>query len=63
MPKFTTRFKEPIGDKGPVNYHLKLCSTTPSEDVISILGSKYQTELLLTLQQLFMTEIVPVLKR
>ena len=56
------RFKEHIGNKGPVKTHFENCAITPTHDVISILGSMDRGEgRLLTLEALFIKEIAPVL--
>ena len=48
------RFKEHIGNKGPVKTHFENCAITPTHDVISILGSMDRGEgRLLTLEALF----------
>ena len=48
-------------NKGSVKSDFELCSITPNEDVISILGRKDQTDCRLTLDVLFIKEIAPVL--
>ena len=61
-PRHLRHFKEHIGNKGPVKSNFELCSITPNEEVISILGRKDQTErLLTTLEAHFIKEIAPVL--
>ena len=45
------RFKEYIGNKGPVKTHFENCAITPTHDVVSILGSMDRGEgRLLTLE-------------
>ena len=56
------RFKEHIGNKGPMKIHFENCSITPTGDMISILGRMDRGDgRLLTLEALFIKEIAPVL--
>ena len=56
------RFKEHIGNKGPMKTHFENCTITPTDDMISILGRMDRGDgRLLTLEALFIKEIAPVL--
>ena len=56
------RFKEHIGNKGPIKTHFESCAITPTDDIISVLGRMDRGDgRLLTLEALFIKEINPVL--
>ena len=56
------RFKEHIGNKGPIKTHFESCAITPTDDIISVLGRMDRGDgRLLTLEALFIKEIAPVL--
>ena len=56
------RFKEHIGNKGPMKTHFENCTITPTDDMISILGRMDRGDgRLLMLEALFIEEIAPVL--
>ena len=56
------RFKEHIGNKGPMKTHFENCAVTPTDDVISIIGSTSRSDArLLTLEALYIKELAPVL--
>ena len=55
------RFREHIGNKGPVKSHFEICNLAPNENVISILSRNNNSEHLLTLEALFIKEIDPVI--
>ena len=56
------RYKEHIGNKGPVKSHFEACDVTPNNDLISILSRTDKGESrLLTLEALFIKDIAPVL--
>ena len=53
------RFKEHVGNKGPVKSHFEKCAITPDNDVIKILGRSLTLPRLLTLEALFIKEMNP----
>ena len=56
------RFREHVGNKGPVKSHFDSCNVTPNNDVISVLSRTHKGESrLLTLEALFIKEIIPVI--
>ena len=56
------RFKEHIGNKGPIKSHFENCAITPTDDNVSILGRMDKGDgRLLTLEALYIKEIGPVL--
>ena len=56
------RFKEHIGNKGPIKSHFENCAITPTDDNVSILGRMDKGDgRLLTLEALYIKEIAPVL--
>ena len=56
------RFKEHVGNKGPLRSHFETCAITPTEDNISIIGRTSRGDgRLLTLEALFIKELTPVL--
>ena len=56
------RFREHIGNKGPIKSHFETCSITPDNNLISVLGRSFKGESrLLTLEALFIKEFAPVL--
>ena len=56
------RFREHVGNKGPVKSHFDSCNVTPNNDLISVLSRTHKGESrLLTLEALFIKEIIPVI--
>ena len=56
------RFKEHVGNKGPMKTHFENCEITPSNNIVSILGKMDRGDgRLLTLEALFIKEIAPEL--
>ena len=56
------RFKEHVGNKGPLRSHFETCAITPTEDNVSIIGRTSRGDgRLLTLEALFIKELTPVL--
>ena len=56
------RFREHVGNKGPIKTHFIECDISPTEKDISILGKSWGGEnRLLTLEALFIKEINPIL--
>ena len=56
------RFREHVGNKGPIKTHFSECGITPTENNISILGKPRGGDYrLLTLEALFIKEFSPVL--
>ena len=58
------RFKEHVGNKGPIKSHFANCGISPTDDDIVILGKPKRGEYrLLTLEALFIKECAPVLNK
>ena len=56
------RFREHVGNKGPMKSHFESCGITPTDDIISIIGRTDGGDgRLLTLEALFIKERAPVL--
>ena len=56
------RFREHVGNKGPLKSHFTECGINPTEDDVSILGKPKRGEYrLLTLEALFIKDLAPVL--
>ena len=56
------RFREHVGNKGPMKTHFENCAVTPTDDIVSILGrTSGGDSRLLTLEALFIKELAPVL--
>ena len=56
------RFKEHVGNRGPMKTHFEDCAVTPTDNIVSILGrSSGGDSRLLTLEALYIKELAPVL--
>ena len=56
------RFKEDIGNKGPMKNHFDNCAVTPTDHIVSILGrTSWGDSCFLTLEDIFIKEFAPVL--
>ena len=55
------RFREHMGNKGPVKTHLDICNISPDVGMIKVIGRASSLPRLLTLEALFIKQIKPEL--
>ena len=54
------RFREHMGNKGPVKTHLDVCNINPDVGMIEVIGRASSLPRLLTLEALFIKQIKPL---